>query len=507
MRALPTLTLLLGLALACRGEVPGPDTDMARASTPYLIRGRRQPVEWQGWSRETFTFAGRLDRPILLAVGAGACPACALMDRETYDDPGLAGLIDSLFVPLRVDADARPDLAQRYETAINLLTGLQGYPLTVFLTPEGSAFFGGTYFPPDDPLTGRGMRQILPEVARSFHAQHAFILRQAALLHQLAYRRAEGARGVLGPELVARGVESVRAALAFALRERTGVGTLAAAEGVALLLEAAQRAGGGPDSSDLDVARAALDIDVDSAAAPDRQDLPTLERAAALDALTLGWRRTGDVRYRDAARQELATIARQMATPGRVVFTDREAYVVGALLRAGSALEDAVALRLARAALDALLADVYVPTRGARHLAVTGGAMPSLLQDQVQLASACLAAARATPEARYRAMAEDLIAVAERDFADPTGGYFDAATADPVAPAFGERTKQVLDGALPGANAAAAQVLLDLAQATHQPSYRQRAEATLEAFAGLIPTAGVRAATYLRAAEAVLPPR
>ncbi len=503
MRA-PLALALVGLAFACRGE-SGFNNEMAEGSTPYLALGRSEPVGWQGWSREAFKLAGRLDRPILLAVGAAGCSACTLMDRETYDDPLLAGLIDSLFVPVRVDADERPDVARRYGTAVYLLTGLEGYPLTVFLTPEGSAFFGGTYFPPDDPLTGRGIRQILPEVARSFHTQHALILRQAAVLHQLAYTRAEGARGVLGPELVANGIASVRGALAVALMERTGVRTVAAAQGTALLLEASRSPEPEADSSDLDVARGVLDVDVDSAASG-TEGLSDLERAAAVDALVLGWQRTGDERYRDAARTELRTLVQQTGELGRVIFTDRAAYVTAVLLRAGASLGDIAALRIARGALDALLGRVYVPTRGARHATLGADTMPLLLDDQVQLAGACLAGARVTPAGRYRGIAQDLLAGLEHNFADPTGGYYDAATADPVTPAFGERTKQVLDGALPGANAAAAGVLLELAEETGEPAYRQRAEAALEAFAGLIPAAGLRAATYLRAAATVLPP-
>ncbi|HXQ30300.1 MAG TPA: DUF255 domain-containing protein [Gemmatimonadales bacterium] len=505
MRSLLALSLL-GFALACRGEHANLSNEMPQTLTPYLAYGRSQPVTWQGWYPETFKLAGRFDRPILLAIGAGACRACAQMDRETYDDPMLAAVIDSLFIPVRVDADERPDLAHRYETAVNVLTGLRGYPLTVFLTPEGSAFFGGTYFPADDPLTGRGMRQILPEVARSFHAQHAFVLRHAALVHQLAYQRAEGARGVLGAALVARGVDSVREALAIALREHARVGTLDGAEGAALLFEAAS--GNTPaDSSDLDVARGVLDVYVDSAQVPDFEDAPSLERAAALSALIVGWQRTADPRYREAARVELDTLVRQASSGERVVFTDREAFVMGALLRAGAALGDTPALQVAQGNLDTLLAGAYVPTQGTRHAPGPPTAMPLLLGDQVELASACLTAAAATKDQRYLGFAEDLIAVVERGFADPTGGYFDANGADPVAPAFGERTKQVLDGALPGANAAAAAVLIGLTDATHEPGFRQRAEATLEAFAGQLPSAGLRAATYLRAAEAILPQR
>ena len=180
--------------------------------------------------------------------------------------------------------------------------------------------------------------------------------------------------------------------------------------------------------------------------------------------------------------------------------------MAGALLQAGLAFADTAALRVAQGVLDTVLAWAYLPRQGAKHL-TAGVGVPLLLQDQVELADACLAAARVTADSRYRRIAEDLVAVVEREFADPTGGYFDAAGADTVTPGPGERTKQVLDDGLPGANAAAARLLLELGQATHEPRYRQRAEATLEAFAGLIPAAGLRGATYLRAARAVLWPR
>src|SRR5256886_17650044 len=102
------------------------------------------------------------------SVGADDCRWCVVMDREVYGDPTIGAVIDSLFVPVRVDRDERPDVAQRYEAAVQWLAGLRGYPLTLFLTPDGSAFLGGTYFPADDPVTGRGMKQMLPEVARSY---------------------------------------------------------------------------------------------------------------------------------------------------------------------------------------------------------------------------------------------------------------------------------------------------------------------------------------------------
>src|SRR3989475_11609155 len=121
--------------VACVSE-HGPLTNrMAQSATPYLARAAHQPVSWQPWGRDAFALAARLDRPILLYVGADDCRWCGVMDREVYGDPGLGAMIDSLFVPVRVDRDERPDVADRYAAAVRLLAGLGGYPITAVLTP------------------------------------------------------------------------------------------------------------------------------------------------------------------------------------------------------------------------------------------------------------------------------------------------------------------------------------------------------------------------------------
>src|SRR6266566_1304445 len=478
MRPFHPATLVSLCTLACVAERGPLTNEMKQSGTRYLERAARQPVGWQPWGREAFRLAARLDRPILLYVGADECRWCAVMDREAYADIELGALIDSLFVPVRVDRDERPDVAQRYGVAVQLLTGLRGYPLTVFLTPEGSPFFGGTYFPADDPMTGRGMKQILPEVARTFREQRAFVRRQAAVLRQLAHTREAGARGVLEPRAVAAAIDSVRATIDGALRARAPLGSLVYTQAAALLLATAAR---GNDSGDLEVARSVLDAVADSgeaaAAESDRDDPPGLVRALLRDL---------------------------SATEDRVVFSDREAYVVGAVLEAAAATADSGAERSSLAALDALLARAYRPGRGVRHVPGRRSAAPTLMQDQVQVAGACLAAYNASGEPRYLSVAEDLAALFERDFADPMGGYFDASGADPAAPALADRTKQVLDDLLPGANAWAARVLLQLSEDTGDARYRRRAEATLEASAGAAHGQGARAATYLDAARRAL---
>lgn len=506
MRQLAVPALLL-CALACAGERGKLTNQMAQSHTRYLARAAREPVSWQGWGREVFTLAARLDRPILLYIGAEDCRWCAAMDRETYANATLGAVMDSLFVPVRLDRDEHPDIARRYQVAVHLLTGLRGYPLTVFLTPEGSAFFGGTYFPADDPLTGRGMKQILPEVARSFAQNRRFVVRRAALVQQLAFRRELGAHGVLQPRAVGEGIERVRVALAEALQARATLSGLLDSPAAVLLFAAAARGG---DTSGLAVARAVLDFLADSgeavAATSERNEPQGVARAGMLRNLAVGWVFAGEPRYRDAARRMLRSLEPRIGrTKDRPVFADRQSYVIEAVLEASLAVDDSVAPAYALAALDTLLKRSYDHGRGVRHVVGGDGAPGALLQDQVHVAGACLAAYGATGSVRYLAVAEDLATILARNFADPTGGYFDTPQTDAAAPALADRLKPIWDDLLPGANAWAARMLLQLADATGDPAYRRRAEATLEAFAGMMAGDEIRASSYLAVAQSVLP--
>jgi len=508
----PLLALpIASLAVACVSE-HGPLTNrMAQSGTGYLVRAARQPVSWQPWGREAFALAARLDRPVLLYVGADECRWCAVMDREVYGSAALGAMIDSLFVPVRVDRDERPDVAQRYQAAVQLLAGLRGYPLTVFLTPDGSAFFGGTYFPADDPVTGRGFRQLLPEVARSYREHRRFVDQHAALVRELALTRGVVSHGVLHPQQLAAEIGAVRDAMAAAARSGTALGSFVHTQAVALLLVAYARSNA---AADLAAARAALDLMVDSGgvaqaspAAGVRDDPPGLVRAGLVRDLAAAWAVTGERRYRDAARELVRFLARELQAGDRAVFADREAYAIGAVLEAAATVDDSASGARALAALDTLLKRAYSPSRGARHAARGGSAVRGLLQDQVQVAGACLAAYGATGKRRYLAVARDLAGIVDRDYADPLGGYFDAASSDPTASSLADRTKPVLDDLLPGANAWAARMLLQLADLTGERTYRRRAEAALEAFASAIPGEGMRASNYLIAAQDVLAAR
>jgi uncharacterized protein YyaL (SSP411 family) len=494
-------------ALGCVAE-HGPLTNrMAQAATPYLARAARQPVSWQPWGRDAFALAARLDRPILLYVGADDCRWCGVMDREVYGDLGLGAIIDSLFVPVRVDRDERPDVAQRYATAVQLLAGLHGYPITVFLTPDGSAFFGGTYFPLDDPVTGRGLKQLLPDVAKSYREQRASILRRAALVRQLSSGRSGVAHGAPRATRIQHETEAVRAAVVAAVATHAGLASFRSTQAAGLLIAAYARTG---DSVYLAPARAVLDYMIDSGdaglAASARDDPPELLRAGLLRALAAAWAATDEPRYRDATRDLARRLAGDRArTADRTVFADRDAYVIGSILDAAAAVGDSGTVARASAALDTLLRRAYGRGRPVRHALGGGAPVRALLEDQVQVAWACLAARDATGEPRYLAIAEDLVNVLERDFADSTSaGYFEAAATDPAAAALTERTKPVLDDLLPGGNGSAGRLLLRLARTTGDVRYRRRAEATLEAFAGAVTGQGLQASSYLAAIQEFL---
>jgi uncharacterized protein YyaL (SSP411 family) len=332
-------------------------------------------------------------------------------------------------------------------------------------------------------------------------------LQHAALVRQMGVARTAAARGMLQLRGVRNDIAGVRQALSAAAAAPAPLAGFQPTQAVALLFAEYGRTG---DTLALVTARAALERLSDSglvlAPGGPSDDSPAVVRAGLLRDLSAGWALTGDARYRDAAATLTHTLVRDFAlSDPQSRFADRDAYVLGAVLEAAAAVGDTAAERGALAQLDTLLTRVYARGRGVRH--APQGSVHGLLQDQVQVAGATLAAYDAAGERHYLDVARDLAAVLERDFADPLGGYWDEAATDPAAPALADRTKQVLDDLLPGANAWAARILLQLSEDTGDARYRRRAEATLEAFAGATHGQGARAATYLDAARGALGPR
>jgi uncharacterized protein YyaL (SSP411 family) len=139
-----------------------------RAASAYLRSARHQPVDWMEWGQAAFDRALAEDKPILLDIGAVWCHWCHVMDRESYEDPATAQVINQYFVAIKVDRDERPDVDTRYQTAISAISGQGGWPLTAFLTPQGKPYFGGTYFPPEDRHGRPSFQRVLFTMAEAF---------------------------------------------------------------------------------------------------------------------------------------------------------------------------------------------------------------------------------------------------------------------------------------------------------------------------------------------------
>jgi uncharacterized protein len=158
--------------------------------SPYLRSAAHQPVDWHEWGPQAFEKARNEGKPILLDIGAVWCHWCHVIDRESYENPEIAAMINQLFVPVKVDRDERPDVDARYQSAVSAISGQGGWPLTAFLTPEGKPFYGGTYFPPEDAMGRPGLKRILLAVSEAFKTRRAEVDSSAQTLEE-AVARAE----------------------------------------------------------------------------------------------------------------------------------------------------------------------------------------------------------------------------------------------------------------------------------------------------------------------------
>ncbi len=145
-------------------------------TSPHLRQHAHQPVDWYPWGPEALAKAQREDKPIFLSIGYAACLQCQVMARESFTDPETAALLNEHFVPVKVDREERPDLDALYMSAVVALTGQGGWPLHVFLTPEGKPFHGGTYFPPEPRSGLPGFKDLLREVARAWAQDRVRVL-------------------------------------------------------------------------------------------------------------------------------------------------------------------------------------------------------------------------------------------------------------------------------------------------------------------------------------------
>jgi uncharacterized protein YyaL (SSP411 family) len=155
---------------------------LARASSAYLRSAMHQPVQWHEWSEDAFASAQRENKPMLLDIGAVWCHWCHVMDRESYEDPEVAAIVNEHFIAVKVDRDERPDIDSRYQAAVSAVSGQGGWPLTAFLTPDGRPFYGGTYFPPSDGYGRPSFKRVLLSIANAYKEKNGDVMEQAKMV-------------------------------------------------------------------------------------------------------------------------------------------------------------------------------------------------------------------------------------------------------------------------------------------------------------------------------------
>ena len=176
------------------------DNLLSRETSPYLLQHADNPVHWRAWGPEALREARQTGKPILLSVGYAACHWCHVMAHESFANPAIARVMNALFVNIKVDREERPDIDQIYQTALALLGQQGGWPLTMFLTPDGEPFWGGTYFPAE-PRYGRpGFTAVLERVAQIYRDDKALVdQNRAALVDRLAALSAAATGGAMDP--------------------------------------------------------------------------------------------------------------------------------------------------------------------------------------------------------------------------------------------------------------------------------------------------------------------
>jgi len=182
---------------------------LAQETSPYLLQHASNPVDWYAWGDEAFAAARERDVPILLSIGYSACHWCHVMEHESFSDEAVAELMNRLYVCVKVDREERPDVDAIYMDAVVALTGSGGWPMTVFLTPDGRPFWGGTYFPPEPRHGMPAFTQLLQAVDEAFRARRDEVDRQADQMTRAIGTLVHTGEGALSPGLVEEAVAAL----------------------------------------------------------------------------------------------------------------------------------------------------------------------------------------------------------------------------------------------------------------------------------------------------------
>ena len=579
---------------------------LGKETSPYLLQHRDNPVHWRAWGADAFAAAQAENKPILLSVGYAACHWCHVMAHESFENDEIAALMNEKFVNIKVDREERPDLDTIYQSALAMLGEHGGWPLTMFLTPDGDPFWGGTYFPPSARYGRPGFADVLAQIHRLWReAPDKVSSNVTALRDGLGrfYRAKPGTLDALGPDSAGRLARDIvrqidpvsgglRGAPKFpqcALFEALWRGWLR--DGAADMKTAVQVTcdrmcqGGIYDHLGGGFARYSTDAEW---LAPHFEKM-LYDNAQLIDLLALVWQGTSAPLYETRLRETVAWVLREMITEGAFAasldadsdgaegtyYVWSEAEIDGLLGGGAAAFKQAYGVsaggnweghnilnRLRAPALDdgaesklaesrgillaareprerpgwddkvladwnglmiAALANAGAVFGEAQWLAAAARAFAfvcetmtkegrllhgwragrarhaAMLDDYANMTRAALALFEATGEASYRDQAERWVALLDRHYWDASeGGYF--FTADDAERLI-VRAKTATDNATPNGNAVMIAVLAHLHHVTGNADYRERAEATAEAFAGQAEASPLAMATYYNALE------
>jgi uncharacterized protein YyaL (SSP411 family) len=313
---------------------------LAGETSPYLLQHAGNPVDWYPWGEEALTRARELDRPILLSIGYAACHWCHVMERESFEDPETASLMNEHFVSIKVDREERPDLDAIYMDAVQAMTGSGGWPLTAFLSPEGRPFYAGTYFPDEARHGLPAFRTVLLAIAEAWRDRRDEVGRQADHVVEAVGRasRLTESREPLSDEIALQAVQRLVPAFDPRWGGFAGAPKFPPAMTLEFLLRRHLRGAAdvvGPITRTLDrMAAGGMYDQVGGGfhrySTDERWHVPHFEKMLSDNALlarlyTRAWQVTGSEPYRRVAAETCDYLLRELRHPGGGLFSSQDA--------------------------------------------------------------------------------------------------------------------------------------------------------------------------------------
>lgn len=318
---------------------------LASETSPYLLQHANNPVDWYPWGEEALGKSRREDKPILLSIGYSACHWCHVMAHESFENPEIAAMMNDLFVNIKVDREERPDLDNVYMTSVQLLTGQGGWPMTVFLTPDGKPFYGGTYFPPSDRGGMPGFPRVLQGVSEAYRERRAAVEDSAGKLvdHIEAQFSASLSPTPLKPEIISNAFEKLERQFDAEHGGFGGAPKFPSPMTVEFLLQAHHRFG---DERSLTMAEATLDqmargglydqvgggfhrYTVDAIWLVPHFEKMLYDNAQLAHVYALAYQATGEPFYRAIAEETLDYVLREMTAPEGGFYSAQDADTEG----------------------------------------------------------------------------------------------------------------------------------------------------------------------------------